>query len=175
MDDGIIRLSDGIESLEARAVIGADGVTSRVSRAVGNPSRTVADAGVCRVHHVACERPHETAVIFYLWAGQPGYGYLFPTAEGFCVGVGFLGAAGKRARHHLAELMTLDEHGFRDRFRGTPLWRARRTGLARNAAIALGNSGEPGAFPSLKRALSDPNPMVAEHVRWALDRLSPVT
>jgi epoxyqueuosine reductase len=69
----------------------------------------------------------------------------------------------------LIELLELDDDGFRARFRNTPLWRARRAGLARNAAVVLGNLGDPAAIPALGRALSDPDPMVAEHAAWALE------
>jgi epoxyqueuosine reductase len=69
----------------------------------------------------------------------------------------------------LIELLELDDDGFRVRFRDTPLWRARRAGLARNAAVVLGNLGDPAAIPALGRVLSDPDPMVAEHAAWALE------
>src|SRR4029077_13497725 len=39
----------------------------------------------------------------------------------------------------LAALFNLDDAAFRARFRHTPLWRAKRRGLLRNAAIILGN------------------------------------
>jgi epoxyqueuosine reductase len=39
----------------------------------------------------------------------------------------------------LAELFTLDEAGFRRQFRDTPFWRAKLTGLLRNAAVVLDN------------------------------------
>jgi epoxyqueuosine reductase len=39
----------------------------------------------------------------------------------------------------LPELFTLDEEVFRQRFRHTPLWRAKPAGLLRNAAVVLGN------------------------------------
>jgi len=73
----------------------------------------------------------------------------------------------------LIELLALDDAGFRARFRDTPLWRARRGGLARNAAAVLGNLGDPVAIPALERALPDPEPLVAEHAAWALERLAP--
>lgn len=104
-DDGTFMLSDGKEALHARAVVGADGVTSRLARVLGNPPRTLTNAGVCRVHHLECDRDHETAHVFYLLDGSPGYGYLFPTAAGYCLGVGFLGDAGRRAKKHLAALL----------------------------------------------------------------------
>src|SRR5262249_59646417 len=52
-----------------------------------------------------------------------------------------------REHPSVAELVRLDETTYRDRFRGSPLKRARREGLARNAAVALGNGGAAAAIP----------------------------
>ena len=105
LEDGRIRLLDGAESLEARAVIGADGVSGFMSRALGNPRRNKNEFGICLVNHVVCEKPHEKAFIFYLWAGDLGYCYLFPSADGYYIGVGFLGLNGKKVKQHLDDLM----------------------------------------------------------------------
>jgi epoxyqueuosine reductase len=71
----------------------------------------------------------------------------------------------------LIPLMGLDDHAFRARFRKTPVARTKRRGLLRNVAVALGNWGDPAARPCLERALHDPEPLIAEHARWALQRL----
>jgi epoxyqueuosine reductase len=71
----------------------------------------------------------------------------------------------------LVETLALDEDAFRNRFRATPLRRARRAGLLRNAAIVLGNLGDPAAIRALERAVSDPEPLVARHAFWALSSL----
>jgi epoxyqueuosine reductase len=71
----------------------------------------------------------------------------------------------------LTELVTLDEDAYRTRLRGSPLKRARRPGLARSAAAALGGAGDPAAEPALRRALEDPDPAVREHAAWALTAL----
>ena len=68
-------------------------------------------------------------------------------------------------------LLELDEAAFRERFRGTALWRAHRSGLLRNAAIVLGNLGDRAAVPALRRALADPDPVVQRAAAWALSRL----
>jgi len=68
----------------------------------------------------------------------------------------------------LAELLQLDEGGFRRRFRGTPLLRAKRRGLLRSAAIALGNAPDPAAFEPLAAALADEEPVVRGAAAWAL-------
>ena len=71
----------------------------------------------------------------------------------------------------LPELLALDAAGFRQRFGRTAVSRARRRGLLRNVAVALGNSGNPAAVPSLVAALDDVEPLVRGHAAWALGRL----
>jgi epoxyqueuosine reductase len=72
----------------------------------------------------------------------------------------------------LVECLELDDARFRERFRRTAVWRTGRAGLARNAAIALGNAGDPAAAPALRRAGdADPDPVVREAAQWALQRL----
>jgi len=60
---------------------------------------------------------------------------------------------------------------FREKFRGSPIRRAKRTGLRRNAVIAMGNSGNRGFLPTLEKLASDEDPVIAEHARWAIRRL----
>ena len=69
-------------------------------------------------------------------------------------------------------LLDLDEAAFRARFRHTALWRARRSGLLRNAAVVLGNRGDVAAVPALRGALADEDPVVSAAAAWALSRLS---
>jgi epoxyqueuosine reductase len=70
----------------------------------------------------------------------------------------------------LIGLFELDEDAFRERFRQTPLWRPRRRGLLRNAAIVLGNRPTPGAVAALIRGLNDDEPLVRGACAWALGR-----
>jgi len=42
----------------------------------------------------------------------------------------------------------------------------------RNAAIALGNTGDPSHIPALKKALENENPLVQDAAQWAIDQLS---
>ena len=60
---------------------------------------------------------------------------------------------------------------FRTAFRGSPIRRAKLSGLRRNAVIAMGNSGDEKFVPTLERLASDADAMIAEHANWALDRL----
>ncbi len=69
----------------------------------------------------------------------------------------------------LAErLLAVDDEGFRELFRGSPIKRARRAGLLRNVCVALGNWGAEEAVPVLVAGLSDPAPLVRGHAAWAL-------
>ena len=58
-------------------------------------------------------------------------------------------------RISLPELLALDDAGFRTRFRGTPVLRAKRRGLVRNAGVAAGNAGDTALVPTLVSLLAD--------------------
>lgn len=68
-------------------------------------------------------------------------------------------------------LFKMDAEEFRRHFRHTALWRTKRQGLLRNAAIVLGNTGGAGALPALEQATGDVDPVVQEAARWALARI----
>jgi epoxyqueuosine reductase len=72
----------------------------------------------------------------------------------------------------LISLFDLDDAGFRERFRHTPLWRPKRRGLLRNAAVVLGNRPTTAAIPALIRGLGDDEPLVRGACAWALGRHS---
>jgi epoxyqueuosine reductase len=71
----------------------------------------------------------------------------------------------------LAELFTLDEGGFRQRFGDTPLWRAKLAGLLRNAAGVLGNQPDKNARAALERGLQHADPIVKETCAWAIKEI----
>jgi epoxyqueuosine reductase len=71
----------------------------------------------------------------------------------------------------LAELFFLDDDGFRQRFRHSALWRAKRRGLLRNAAIVLGNMPHALTAGALIHGLNDAEPLVRSACAWALGRL----
>lgn len=73
----------------------------------------------------------------------------------------------------LEDVLTMDEADFRARFGASAIARAKRAGLARSAAIALGNRGDARAAPALARATEDADPSVRDAARWALARLRP--
>jgi epoxyqueuosine reductase len=71
----------------------------------------------------------------------------------------------------LDALAALDQHAFSERFRRSPIKRAKRRGLLRNVAIAIANAGDASRAPLLERLVEDDDAVVSEHARWALGRL----
>jgi len=70
----------------------------------------------------------------------------------------------------------MSDNTFRERYRGTAVLRAKRAGLARNAAVALGNIGtEEDARPLVTALLGHDVPLVRGHAAWALGRIGGTT
>jgi epoxyqueuosine reductase len=69
----------------------------------------------------------------------------------------------------LQKALALTPQEFNHKFKGSPLKRAKRRGLLRNAAVVLGNGGAPEAVEKLARVLvEDDEPLVHAHAAWAL-------
>jgi epoxyqueuosine reductase len=103
---------------------------------------------------------------------------VFPPAPGRNVGwversephhLAFPPAPGRNPAE-LAPLFFLDDAAFRARFRHTPLWRPRRRGLLRSAALILGNRPHEASLAALAHGLGDPEPLVRGACAWALGR-----
>ena len=75
----------------------------------------------------------------------------------------------------LHELFFLSDDTFRQRFRRTPLWRPKRRGILRNAAIVLGNQRDGTAVEALSRGLADAEPLVRAAAAWALGCIGTAT
>jgi epoxyqueuosine reductase len=76
------------------------------------------------------------------------------------------------SRVTLEDLLSLDDAAWREVSEGTPLKRAGRAGVARNAAIVLGNRGDRSALPALREAASThDDPVVREAATWAVARI----
>jgi epoxyqueuosine reductase len=71
----------------------------------------------------------------------------------------------------LIPLLSLTAEEFRRRFHDSPIRRAKRRGLLRNVAVALGNLKSGEAVPALLRALDDEEPLVRGHAAWALGQI----
>jgi len=69
------------------------------------------------------------------------------------------------------ELLSLDETQMEERYGQTPLSRAGRSGLLRNACLVLGNLGDNSSIPHLQRVAESPDPVVCDAAHWALQKL----
>jgi epoxyqueuosine reductase len=87
----------------------------------------------------------------------------------------FLASSVEEQRPDLLTILDLDDAEFERRFRSSPVRRATRAGLQRNACVALGNAGDTRAVPSLARVLREGEALVRSHAAWALGRIGGVT
>ena len=83
-----------------------------------------------------------------------------------------IGYAPRVGAPELAELVTLDDAGFRARFAGSPIKRIGRDRFVRNVLYAIGNSGLPALAAHAAPLRQDPDPTVAEAALWAVARLT---
>ena len=65
--------------------------------------------------------------------------------------------------------LTLQE--FNQKFQASPIRRARQPGYLRNVAVAMGNSGNPAFLPDLEEARQNAEPLVQQHVEWAIQQI----
>jgi epoxyqueuosine reductase len=72
----------------------------------------------------------------------------------------------------LADLVALDDEGFRALFSGSPIKRIGHDRFLRNVLIAIGNSGERDFLPHVVQRLADPAPLIRGAAVWALKRLA---
>jgi len=74
---------------------------------------------------------------------------------------------------NLIDEISLTPHEFNLKFKNSPIKRSKRRGYLRNVAVALGNSNDPTVTPTLKkRASEESDPLVKEHIEWAIENLT---
>jgi epoxyqueuosine reductase len=71
----------------------------------------------------------------------------------------------------LRDYLQLGEKEFRLLFYNSPIKRIKRRGFLRNVCVALGNVGDLTDLPALERTAADPEPLIAEHARWAIGQI----
>jgi epoxyqueuosine reductase len=71
----------------------------------------------------------------------------------------------------LRDYLGLSDEDFRSLFRNSPIKRIKRRGFLRNVCVALGNVGDPSDLAALGRAEADPEPLIAEHAKWAIHQI----
>ena len=80
--------------------------------------------------------------------------------------------AGRDARTLVREILAMSQEEFATAFRRSPMKRAKLRGLARNAAVVLGNIGTMEDAPVLQQALDDSETLVHEHAAWTLEKIA---
>lgn len=76
----------------------------------------------------------------------------------------------------LTDFLALDDAGADAATEGSPLRRAGKVRLARNAALVLGHRGDPASLGALERAANEhEEAVVREAARWAVERIGRVT
>jgi epoxyqueuosine reductase len=73
----------------------------------------------------------------------------------------------------LSWLAEISEEEYREKFSGSPIKRAKRSGLRRNALLAIGNSGDRSLIAVAERASRDPDLVISEAALWAKKQLQP--
>lgn len=76
-------------------------------------------------------------------------------------------------RPALADLVQLDDAGFRTMFAGSPIKRIGHGRFLRNVLIGIGNSENPDLGPLVEARLDSDDPLVRGAAIWALRRLAP--
>ena len=71
----------------------------------------------------------------------------------------------------LRDYLELNDEQFRKLFQLSPIKRIKRRGFLRNVCVALGNVGDADDLPALEKAACDPEPLIAEHAAWGIDRI----
>ena len=71
----------------------------------------------------------------------------------------------------LLPLLNLNEYEFREKFKNSPIKRAKLEGLKRNVCVALGNSQNPKAIPALTKMLYTETELIKIHAAWALGQI----
>ena len=71
----------------------------------------------------------------------------------------------------LRDYLSLSDDEFRVLFRNSPIKRIKRRGFLRNVCVALGNVGDLSDLAALERATADPEPLIAEHAKWAIHQI----
>jgi epoxyqueuosine reductase len=72
----------------------------------------------------------------------------------------------------LSDILSLTPLTFKSKFTQSPIFRAKRRGLIRNACVALGNAADPHAEMQLQILVeNEPEPMIRAHAAWALGQI----
>ncbi|MFZ2189006.1 MAG: geranylgeranyl reductase family protein [Candidatus Moraniibacteriota bacterium] len=99
-------ISDGQTSLFATYLIGADGMHSKVSKFLGNLPPKRHQIGYCLECDIVCEKKDLHVHVIAGYLKEIGYGWIFPTANGYQVGVGIVRKPKHALQYYLDSLLS---------------------------------------------------------------------
>ena len=99
-------LSDGEKRLFARFLIGADGAYSLVSRFLGNTPPNINQAGICLEYDLVCQKKSTDVHLIGGFGREIGYSWIFPTSDGYYVGLGMVRKTRFPLKKYLDDLVT---------------------------------------------------------------------
>jgi geranylgeranyl reductase family protein len=98
-------ISDGEKEIFAQNIVGADGAYSLVSKFLGNPPPSINDSGLCLEYDIVCEKKSLDVHLIGGFAREIGYSWIFPTLDGYYVGLGMVRKTRKPLKIYLDELL----------------------------------------------------------------------
>jgi geranylgeranyl reductase family protein len=98
-------ISDGQKNIFATQLIGADGVHSKVSKFLGNRPPKRHQIGYCLECDIVCEKKDLNVHVVAGYLHEIGYGWIFPTATGYQVGIGIVRKPKKELQYYLKAFM----------------------------------------------------------------------
>lgn len=90
-------ITDGQRKIFARYLVGADGMHSKVAKFLGNQNLKRNQIGYCLECDIVCEKKDFSVHVVAGYLKEIGYGWIFPTASGYQVGVGIV----RKPKHDL--------------------------------------------------------------------------
>ena len=98
-------LSDGEKEIFTSFIVGADGFNSKVSKFMGNKPLKNHQFGVCLEHDIVCEKKDLNVHVVPGYQKEIGYGWIFPTIDGYQVGIGMIRKPRKNLKIYLDEFL----------------------------------------------------------------------
>lgn len=98
-------LFDGKREIFGRIIIGADGAYSQVSKFLGNRPPSVSQSGICLEYDIVCEKKSLDVHLIGGFGREIGYSWIFPTIDGYYVGLGMVKKTRKPLKTYLDELL----------------------------------------------------------------------
>ena len=93
------------KKIKTKKIIGADGWNSIVSNFLGNKRRTNKDYAMCIEYEIECKKKTKSNHAFYFFNKIYGYAWLFPTEQGYYVGLGTIKKTKKNLKVYLDEFL----------------------------------------------------------------------